>query len=173
MKNKRIILIIALSMVAIVGIGGTWYMKREKDLAELHDIQTDLANYLYNNYRLYTRDEEKVAIIYQEFDKGKGTITEQEYFDKLDNIKEYSDIEKIEFTGFFVGPMKTLKVNYTINNVIEKETSLDTISAETNKLLYSVGTHDGDGPVYLEKKDSPTNLDIPKNLVIYYDGGID
>ncbi|WP_025873692.1 hypothetical protein [Enterococcus crotali] len=147
-------------------------MKREKDLAKLHDIQTDLANYLYNNYRLYTRDEEKVAIIYQEFDKGKGSITEQEYFDKLDRLKEYSDIEKIEFTGFSVGPMKTLKVNYMINNVIEKETSLDTISAETNKLIYSVGTNDGDGPFYLDKKENPTNLDVPKNLVIYYDGGI-
>ena len=31
--------------------------------AKLHEIQTDLANYLYNNYRLYTvneKEEEKI-----------------------------------------------------------------------------------------------------------------
>ncbi|WP_339088379.1 hypothetical protein [Enterococcus sp. 9D6_DIV0238] len=52
MKKKTLIIL----GIIILAIGGAWYMKREKDLAELHDIQTDLANYLCNNYRLYTRN---------------------------------------------------------------------------------------------------------------------
>ncbi|PZL71322.1 hypothetical protein CI088_12735 [Enterococcus plantarum] len=161
-----------LALIILVIIGGAWYMKKEKDLAELHDIQTDLANYLYNNYQLYTRDEKKVAIIYQEFDKGKGTITEQEYFDKLDNIKEYSDIQKIEFTGFSVGPMKGLDVSYVINDVYKNETTLDTKLFETGEWIYQVGSHSGEGPYYLEKKNKPSDLPLPETLIIYYHGGI-
>ena len=86
----------------------------EQEKAKLHEIQTDLANYLYNNYRIYTRNQKKVEEIYQEFNKGKGSISEEEYFNKLSALREYSDINKIEFTRFSVSPMKMLKVHYTI-----------------------------------------------------------
>ncbi|MGX7243765.1 hypothetical protein ACWOC1_02820 [Enterococcus quebecensis] len=147
-------------------------MKREKDLAELHDIQTDLANYLYNNYRLYTVDKRKDEQLNSEYNKGKGTLTTEEFLKKSDELKEYSDIEKIEFTGYEISPMNTLEIKYKINDKIEKETSLDTISAETNKLLYRVGEHDGEGPFYLEKKENTTKLSTPENLIVYYEGGI-
>ncbi|EOI06885.1 hypothetical protein UAY_00227 [Enterococcus moraviensis ATCC BAA-383] len=52
MKPKKSIV---LAIIIFVVIGGAWYMKREKDLAELHDIQTDLANYLYNNIEHYQK----------------------------------------------------------------------------------------------------------------------
>ncbi|MGK0551389.1 hypothetical protein ACSFB8_06350, partial [Enterococcus faecalis] len=126
--NKKKIGVMIFIIVVLIGIGGKLSMdKRAKDLAELHEIQTDLANYLYNNYRIYTRDKKKVEDIYQEFDKGKGTLTEKEYFNKLEKLKEYSDISKIEFTGFSVGPMNTLEAYLKINDVYEEEVDLDTL----------------------------------------------
>ncbi|MCU9780308.1 hypothetical protein [Enterococcus faecalis] len=52
MKHKKQWLI-GLLIILIIGIGGKWYMD-EQEKAKLHEIQTDLANYLYNNYRLYS-----------------------------------------------------------------------------------------------------------------------
>ncbi len=115
------------------------------------------------------KEEEK---IFKEFNRGKGSLTEQEFFDKLEKLKEYSDINKIEFTGFSVSPMKMLKVHYTINNKLDKQTYLNTISAETNKLVFKIGEHEGEGPYYLEKKPTATNLSVPENLVTYDEGGI-
>lgn len=147
-------------------------MEREKDKQELLDIQTDLANYLYNNYRVYTKDKKKTEEIKKAYNRGEGSLSEEEYLHKMKEIRQYSDIKKIEFTEYEVSPMNTLEIKYRINDKIEKETSLDTISAETNKLLYRVGEHYGQGPFYLEKKETPTTLDIPENLVIYYEGRI-
>ncbi|HAP2865860.1 TPA: hypothetical protein ITS68_002828, partial [Enterococcus faecalis] len=98
MKHRKQWLI-GLLIILIIGIGGKWYMD-EQEKAKLHEIQTDLANYLYNNYRIYTRNQKKVEEIYQEFNKGKGSISEEEYFNKLSALREYSDITKIEFTSF-------------------------------------------------------------------------
>ena len=92
MKHKKQWLI-GLLIILIIGIGGKWYMD-EQEKAKLHEIQTDLANYLYNNYRLYTVNE-KEEKIFKEFNRGKGSLTEQEFFDKLEKLKEYSDINKI------------------------------------------------------------------------------
>ena len=47
--------------------------------------------------------------------------------------------------------MKMLKVHYTINKKLNKQTYLNTISAETNKLVFKIGEHEGEGPYYLEK----------------------
>ncbi|EOA8307251.1 TPA: hypothetical protein ITS47_001780, partial [Enterococcus faecalis] len=101
MKHRKQWLI-GLLIILIIGIGGAMYMN-EKEKAKLHEIQTDLANYLYNNYRIYTRNQKKVEEIYQEFNKGKGSISEEEYFNKLSALREYSDITKIEFTSFSIG----------------------------------------------------------------------
>ncbi|MGL9997588.1 hypothetical protein [Enterococcus sp. DIV1444a] len=170
MKHRKQWLI-GLLIILIIGIGGKWYMD-EQEKAKLHEIQTDLGNYLYNNYRIYTRNQKKVEEIYQEFYKGKGSISEEEYFNKLSALREYSDINKIEFTRFSVSPMKMLKVHYTINNKLDKQTYLNTISAETNKLVFKIGEHEGEGPYYLEKKPTATNLSVPENLVTYDEGGI-
>jgi len=163
-------LFIALAIIILVAIGGAWHMKRAKDLAELHEIQTDLANYLYNNYRIYTFNKEELDQLDKAYDAGK--MTYPEYSKCLDEIAKYSDISKIEFTGFSVSPMNILKVQYTINDVLDKETSLDTISAETKNLIFRVGEHDGKGEYSLEKKKEATNVSLPENLVIYYEGGI-
>ena len=169
--NKKKIGVMIFIIVVLIGIGGKLSMdKRAKDLAELHEIQTDLANYLYNNYRLYTFNKEELDQLDKAYDAGK--MTYPEYSKCLDEIAKYSDISKIEFTGFSVSPMNILKVQYTINDVLDKETSLDTISAETKNLIFRVGEHDGKGEYSLEKKKEATNVSLPENLVIYYEGGI-
>nr|WP_254004398.1 hypothetical protein [Enterococcus faecalis] len=144
----------------------------EQEKAKLHEIQTDLANYLYNNYRLYTVNEKEEEKIFKEFNRGKGSLTEQEFFDKLEKLKEYSDINKIEFTSFSIGPVNTLKVYFTINDVYEEEVDLDTISAETEKFIYSITNGTGKGPYYIEKKDKPTKERMPEDLIVYDEGGI-
>ena len=62
MKHRKQWLI-GLLIILIIGIGGKWYMDKQEK-AKLHEIQTDLANYLYNNYRLYTVDEANFAIVW-------------------------------------------------------------------------------------------------------------
>ncbi|EGP0013851.1 hypothetical protein H4N08_002777, partial [Enterococcus faecium] len=84
---RGVIVIIALS------IGGKILMdRREKDNEELRTIQTDLANYLYNHYEISTVDEKREKEIFKEFNQGKGDMTEQEFFERLDSITEYMDI---------------------------------------------------------------------------------
>ncbi|EHZ5160292.1 hypothetical protein K6Y43_002656, partial [Enterococcus faecalis] len=41
--------LVGILIILIIGIGGAMYMN-EKEKVKLHEIQTDLANYLYNNY---------------------------------------------------------------------------------------------------------------------------
>ncbi|CAG4693907.1 TPA: hypothetical protein ITS47_001781 [Enterococcus faecalis] len=170
MKHRKQWLI-GLLIILIIGIGGKWY-RDEQEKAKLHEIQTDLANYLYNDYRIYTKNKEKSEEIKKKYNRGNGSITEKEYLQNMKSIREYSDITKIEFTGFSVSPMKMLKVHYTINNKLDKQTYLNTISAETNKLVFKIGEHEGEGPYYLEKKPTATNLPLPENLVTYDEGGI-
>ncbi|EHB6451270.1 hypothetical protein JWS75_002534 [Enterococcus faecalis] len=170
MKHRKQWLI-GLLIILIIGIGGKWYMD-EQEKAKLHEIQTDLANYLYNNYRLYTVDEAKDEQLNKEYNRGEGSLTTEEFLKKSDELKEYSDIKKVEFTSFSIGPVNTLKVYFTINDVYEEEVSLDTISSETKKFIYRITNSTGRGPYYIEQKDNPTELTIPENLIIYYEGGI-
>ncbi|WPH52260.1 hypothetical protein SHT69_00365 [Enterococcus faecalis] len=163
--------LVGILIILIIGIGGAMYMN-EKEKAELHEIQTDLANYLYNNYRIYTRNQKKVEEIYQEFNKGKGSISEEEYFNKLSALREYSDINKIEFTRFSVSPMKGLEVEFIINDVYEDNTTLSTISAETGKFRYSLDPGNTRNNYVLEEKEQPTSVTMPKNKIMYYEGGI-
>ena len=170
MKHKKQWLI-GLLIILIIGIGGKWYMD-EQEKAKLHEIQTDLANYLYNNYRLYTVNEKEEEKIFKEFNRGKGSLTEQEFFDKLEKLKEYSDINKIEFTSFSIGPMKGLEVEFIINDVYEDNTTLSTISAETGKFRYSLDPGNTRNNYVLEEKEQPTSVTMPKNKIMYYEGGI-
>ncbi|EGO8956176.1 hypothetical protein LF864_09125 [Enterococcus faecalis] len=170
MKHRKQWLV-GLLIILIIGIGGKWYMD-EQEKAKLHEIQTDLANYLYNNYRLYTVDEAKDEQLNKEYNRGEGSLTTEEFLKKSDELKEYSDIKKVEFTRFAVGPMNTLKVYFTINGVYEEEVDLDTISAETEKFIYSITNSTGRGPYYIEKKDKPTKERMPENLIVYDEGGI-
>ncbi len=170
MKHRKQWLI-GLLIILIIGIGGKWYMDKQEK-AKLHEIQTDLANYLYNNYRIYTKNKEKSEEIKKKYNRGNGSITEKEYLQKMKSIREYSDINKIEFTSFSIGPVNTLKVYFTINDVYEEEVSLDTISSETKKFIYRITNSTGRGPYYIEQKDNPTELTIPENLIMYDEGGI-
>ncbi|EHR4851110.1 MULTISPECIES: hypothetical protein [Enterococcus] len=170
MKHKKQWLI-GLLIILIIGIGGKWYMD-EQEKAKLHEIQTDLANYLYNNYRLYTVDEAKDEQLNKEYNRGEGSLTTEEFLKKSDELKEYSDIKKVEFTSFSIGAMNTLEVYFTINDVYEEEVDLDTISAETEKFIYSITNSTGNGPYYIEKKDKPTKERMPEDLIVYDEGGI-
>ncbi|MBP2097497.1 hypothetical protein [Enterococcus rivorum] len=166
--NKKLI---GLGIVILIVIGGVWYMKREKDLAELHDIQTDLANYLYNNYQLYTFNKEELEQLDKEYDSGKMTFPE--YSKHVDEIAKYSDIQKIEFTGFSVGPMKGLVVNFKINNVYSDDTTLSTISAETGKWLYSFNSGNNRNGYILERKEKSTDKKMSEENIIYNNKGVE
>ncbi|WP_430598000.1 hypothetical protein [Enterococcus sp. AZ177] len=164
--------LIALGIIILV-IGGAWYMKREKDLAKLHDIQTDLANYLYNNYRLYTVDKDKDDKLNSEYNKGEGNLTTEEFLKKSDELKEYSDIQKIEFTKFSIGPIKGLDVNFVINNVYPDDTTLSTISAETGKWLYSFNSMNTRNGYVLERKEKSTDKKMAEENIIYNNKGVE
>ncbi|WP_165004566.1 MULTISPECIES: hypothetical protein [unclassified Enterococcus] len=162
-----------LMVVIVLSIGGKILMdKREKDNEELRTIQTDLANYLYNHYEIYTKNKEKIAEADKKYNGGNGTITDDEYLESLKNARQYFNIEKIEFTGFSVGPMKGLVVGFIINDVYPDETTLDTRSAETNKWLYSFNTGNTRNSYVLTKKTSSTDEKMPEENIIYYDKGV-
>ena len=171
MKHRKQWLI-GLLIILIIGIGGKWYMD-EQEKAKLHEIQTDLANYLYNNYRLYTLNEKEEEKIFKEFNRGKGSLTEQEFFDKLEKLKEYSDINKIEFTSFTVGPMNSLDVEFIINDVYPDYTILGTISAETGKFRYSFNTGNTINNYVLERKENSSTEKMPEENIIYTNKGVE
>lgn len=165
---------IALAIIILVGliIGGKWYMDREKDKQELIEIQTDLANYLYNNYVLSTIDEKQKKKIFNEFNNGNGNLTESQFFEKLEEMEKKISIESVEFTNFSVTPMNTVKVYFKLNNVYEDSVSLDTVSAETDKLIYNIRTLSGEGPYYLEEKPEKTESSMPTQKIVYYHGTV-
>ncbi|WP_368553810.1 hypothetical protein [Enterococcus faecalis] len=171
MKHRKQWLV-GILIILIIGIGGAMYMN-EKEKAELHEIQTDLANYLYNNYRLYTVNEKEEEKIFKEFNRGKGSLTEQEFFDKLEKLKEYSDINKIEFTSFSVGPMNSLDVEFIINDVYPDYTILGTISAETGKFRYSFNTGNTINNYVLERKENSSTEKMPEKNIIYTNKGVE
>ncbi|EIA6621857.1 hypothetical protein EZ054_08970 [Enterococcus faecalis] len=171
MKHRKQWLV-GILIILIIGIGGAMYMN-EKEKAELHEIQTDLANYLYNNYRLYTVNEKEEEKIFKEFNRGKGSLTEQEFFDKLEKLKEYSDINKIEFTSFTVGPMNSLDVEFIINDVYPDYTILGTISAETGKFRYSFNTGNTINNYVLERKENSSTEKMPEENIIYTNKGVE
>ena len=164
--------LVGILIILIIGIGGAMYMN-EKEKAELHEIQTDLANYLYNNYRLYTVNEKEEEKIFKEFNRDKGSLTEQEFFDKLEKLKEYSDINKIEFTSFTVGPMNSLDVEFIINDVYPDYTILGTISAETGKFRYSFNTGNTINNYVLERKENSSTEKMPEENIIYTNKGVE
>ncbi|MGM0219413.1 hypothetical protein IGI43_002534 [Enterococcus sp. AZ126] len=167
-------ILITLSIIVLVGliIGGKWYMDREKDKQELLVIQTDLANYLYNNYVLSTIDEEQKKKIFNEFNNGNGDLTESQFFEKLEGMEKKISIESVEFTNFSVTPMNTVRVYFKLNNVYEDSVSLDTVSAENDKLIYNIRTLSGEGPYYLEEKPEKTEASMPSQKIIYYHGTV-
>ena len=171
MKHRKQWLV-GILIILIIGIGGAMYMN-EKEKAELHEIQTDLANYLYNNYRLYTVNEKEEEKIFKEFNRGKGSLTEQEFFDKLEKLKEYSDINKIEFTSFTVGLMNSLDVEFIINDVYPDYTILGTISAETGKFRYSFNTGNTINNYVLERKENSSTEKMPEENIIYTNKGVE
>lgn len=147
-------------------------MDREKDKQKLLDIQTDLANYIYKNYRIYTVDEEKDNQLNIEYNRGEGNLTLEEFLEKSNELKEYSDIEKIEFTGFSVGPMKGLDVSFTLNGVYKDMTTLDTKLAETDEWIYTFNSGNTRNGYVLEKRQEPTTVPLPEDAVVYYGGGV-
>ncbi|MDU4673872.1 MAG: hypothetical protein E6Y17_08245 [Enterococcus faecalis] len=157
MKHKKQWLI-GLLIILIIGIGGKWYMD-EQEKAKLHEIQT-------------TVDEAKDEQLNKEYNRGEGSLTTEEFLKKSDELKEYSDIKKVEFTSFAVGPMKGLEVEFIINDVYEDNTTLSTISAETGKFRYSLDPGNTRNNYVLEEKEQPTSVTISKNKIIYYEGGI-
>ncbi|RBS21025.1 hypothetical protein [Enterococcus faecalis] len=171
MKHRKQWLI-GLLIILIIGIGGKWYMDKQEK-AKLHEIQTDLANYLYNNYRIYTKNKEKSEEIKKKYNRGNGSITEKEYLQKMKSIREYSDINKIEFTSFSVGPMNSLDVEFIINDVYPDYTILGTISAETGKFRYSFNTGNTINNYVLERKENSSTEKMPEENIIYTNKGVE
>ena len=171
MKHRKQWLV-GILIILIIGIGGAMYMN-EKEKAELHEIQTDLANYLYNNYRLYTVDEAKDEQLNKEYNRGEGSLTTEEFLKKSDELKEYSDIKKVEFTSFSIGPMKGLEVEFIINDVYEDNTTLSTISAETGKFRYSFNTGNTINNYVFERKENSSTEKMPEKNIIYTNKGVE
>ncbi|EJH6408269.1 hypothetical protein NFY56_002132, partial [Enterococcus faecalis] len=121
----------------------------------------------------YTVNEKEEEKIFKEFNRGKGSLTEQEFFDKLEKLKEYSDINKIEFTSFTVGPMNSLDVEFIINDVYPDYTILGTISAETGKFRYSFNTGNTINNYVLERKENSSTEKMPEENIIYTNKGVE
>ncbi|HCT5592741.1 TPA: hypothetical protein OT154_002660, partial [Enterococcus faecalis] len=51
-------------------------------------------------------------------------------------------------------------------------TTLSTISAETGKFRYSLDPGNTRNNYVLEEKEQPTSVTMPKNKIMYYEGGI-
>lgn len=165
------VLILALGICIVVGIGGKLYMEYKKDKEELIAIQKDLADYLSTNYQLYTKKTELTQKIKKSY--KAGNLSDKEYLQKMKETRVFIAIKKIEFTKFSSTPMNTVKVHFTINDVYKDEVLLDTISAETKKLKYMIGVHSGTGPYYLEEKENKKETILLDNKILYYHGGID
>ena len=163
-----------LVVIILGGIGGKMHMdKREEDLQELLEIQKDLANYMYNNYRLYKRDPKKQEEIVEEYQK-EGGITTEEYLERMLSIREYTDIEKIEFTGYTVSPMNFLEVHFNLNNSNKHIATLGVKSAETNKWRYNVdiGRKKTEDKYFIEVREFPNGIETPTEIIEYYYGGL-
>ncbi|MGM0330300.1 MULTISPECIES: hypothetical protein [Enterococcus] len=163
-----------LVIIILGGIGGKMYMdKRQEDRQELLEIQKDLANYVYNNYRLYKKDPKKQEEIVEEYQKDGG-ITTEEYLERMLSIREYTDIEKIEFTGYTVSPMNFLEVHFNLNNSNKHIATLGVKSAETNKWRYNVdiGRKKTEDKYFIEVREVPNEIEIPTEIIEYYYGGV-
>ncbi len=102
----------------------------------------------------------------------KGGITTEEYLEKIVSIREYVDIEKIEFTGYSVDPMNSLVIYFTVNDVYQEEVWLDTRSAETDKFIYRITSGRGQGPYFIDERKEEKGIDISDDQIVYYTGGI-
>ncbi|WP_438844457.1 hypothetical protein [Enterococcus sp. AZ062] len=163
-----------LVIIILGGIGGKMHMdKREEDRQELLEIQKDLANYVYNNYRLYKRDPKKQEEIVEEYQK-EGGITTEEYLERMLSIREYTDIEKIEFTGYTVSPMNFLKVHFLIKDSNKQIATLGVKSAETDKWIYDIdsGKSKPGNKYYLEELEHPNRNQLNEIKIVFYNGGI-
>ncbi|WP_206854000.1 hypothetical protein [Candidatus Enterococcus mangumiae] len=168
---KKRLMLGVLVIIILGGIGGKIYMdKREKDLQELLEIQKDLANYVYNNYRLYTTNDKETDRFTQQYSNGE--LTTEEYVEKVVSVRKYIDINKITFTGYSIDPMNSLIIYFTVNDVYREEVWLDTRSAETDKFIYRITSSRGKGPYFIDERKEEKKIDISDDQIVYYTGGI-
>ncbi|MGL6059038.1 MAG: hypothetical protein ACRC17_12105, partial [Culicoidibacterales bacterium] len=124
------------SVVVVLLVVGVWI--KVEDKKEMIAIQREVANYVYNTYRLYTFDKTKTAereVLREQY--RTGVMDENTFFKELDKLYIYSEIEKIEFTGYDITPMGSLKFYYSINDVKYMYTILGAKSYETGKWKYA------------------------------------
>ncbi|MBO1300227.1 hypothetical protein [Enterococcus sp. DIV1271a] len=168
---KKRLLLGVLVVIILGGIGGKMYIdKREEDRQELLEIQKDLANYVYNNYRLYTTNDKETDRFTQRYSNGE--LTTEEYVEKVVSVRNYIDINKITFTGYSIDPMNSLIIYFTVNDVYREEVWLDTKSAETDKFIYRITSSRGKGPYFIDERKEEKKLDISDDQIVYYTGGI-
>ncbi|WP_430603987.1 hypothetical protein IGJ19_002199 [Enterococcus sp. DIV1368b] len=158
-----------LVVIILGGIGGKRYMdKREEDRQELLEVQKDLANYVYNNYRLYTTNDEETDRFTQEY--SNGGLTTEEYVEKVVSVRKYIDIDKIEFTGYTVSPMNFLEVHFLINDSNKQIATLGVKSSETDNWIYNIdiGIEKSENKYYIEINKTPNVVEIPNAIIIFY-----
>ena len=158
-----------LVVIILGGIGGKRYMdKREEDRQELLEVQKDLANYVYNNYRLYTTNDEETDRFTQEY--SNGDLTTEEYVEKVVSVRKYIDIDKIEFTGYTVSPMNFLEVHFLINDSNKQIATLGVKSSETDNWIYNIdiGIEKSENKYYIEINKTPNVVEIPNAIIIFY-----
>ena len=160
-----------LVVIILGGIGGKRYMdKREEDRQELLEIQKDLANYVYNNYRLYINNREKEEEVFRKYDHGQGEMTTEEYLKALLEVREYTEIIKIEFTGYSVSPMNFLEVHFVINDANKQIATLGVKSSETDNWIYNIdiGIEKSENKYYIEINKIHNVVEIPNAIIIFY-----
>lgn len=171
-KNKW--LWIGIISIFILGIGGKFYMDyKAKEQAELEELQWDLANYIYNNYRLYTVDEEKFDELDKEFNGGNGSLTTTEFKEKYKAMRIFEEINHIQFIDFKKGPMGGLEVYFIINGIYSDETTLDTKSFETDEWIYRIDSLNDRSleeskSYFLEERETSLNETISDSKIEYY-----
>lgn len=169
-KKKWIWLGILVASILIIG-GKIFMNVNEKN--ESLQVQKDVADYIAENYILYRFDKEEEDKIIKEFNRGKGNLKEKEYFEKLESIKEVFEINKIEFTGYSITPMNVVKLYFSINGIYKDDITLDSVSFETNKPIYTISTNSGDGPYYIDNKKNEFSGNITNLAIIYYEGKLE
>ncbi|MGM0172022.1 hypothetical protein IGJ39_002128 [Enterococcus sp. AZ140] len=175
---KKRVLLGVLAVIIFGGIGGKIYMdKRKEDIQELLEIQKDLANYVYNNYRLYINNRGKEEEVFRKYDYGQGEMTTEEYLKALLEVREYTEIIKIEFTGYSISPMNFLEVHFVINDSNKQIATLGVKSSETANWIYNIdiGIEKSENKYYkyyIEVKKTPDVNEIPNEKVVFYHGRV-
>lgn len=164
-----------LIFLVIATIGGYMHISNHnKRMNFLHETQTDLANYVYQNYQFYELDEKAHAKVVERYKSDKN-MNQEDYLKEAEKTRTYLDIKKIEFTGFKMNPMNTLEVYFTINDVYKDYADVHYYDKKIPKYHYVVGPIIKEHPennYKIFKRDKAITNNLNKDHIVYYNGDV-